>query len=165
MVESTIKEIRENQAEKEKTKDIRKKLVQEHEAIQQIDPENDERIKRKIEKLKQKEKNRGNKKKVAPTIQPKAKEIQKVVFASGDKIRLKESGSVGEIIDVDKNKVVVALGNLMTTTSLNKIEHISHNEVKKIKRDAKMQPKADSLQRTNHLLDTKLKFKPDIDVR
>ncbi|MFA9392052.1 MAG: endonuclease MutS2 [Prolixibacteraceae bacterium] len=165
VVEHTIKEIRETQADKEKTKDIRKKLLDFRETVEEINPELEQQIVRKIEKLKQKDQNRGKKKekpkKELPVPAPKAR----IVFSPGDQIRLKASGSVGEIIDIDKTKVVVALGNLMTTTTIDKIEAVSHNDVKKMEQAKRMQPKADSLQRSNQMLDKKMEFKTDIDVR
>ena len=165
MVENAIKEIRENQAEKDKTKDIRKKLVEYREKIALINPEQEEKIAQKIEKLQQKELGRVKKKLVPqkPSVPPNPK--PQVAFVAGDRIRLKESGSIGEIIDIDKNKVVIALGHLMTTTTSDKIELISNNEIKKIEHDQRMKPKADSLQRTNQLMDKKMSFKTDIDVR
>lgn len=164
LVENTIKEIRESQAEKEKTKDIRKKLVDYREEIEQSNPEEEARINRKIEKLKQKEQNRGKKKKKQETPVSIAKPKPKIQFSAGDRIRFKDSGSIGDIIDIDKNKVVVALGNMVTTTTINKIEPISNSEAKKAAKKSIM-PKADSLKRTNHIMESKLKFKPDIDVR
>lgn len=165
LVENTIKEIRENQADKDKTKDIRKKLVEYHEKVELINPELEQKIVQKIEKLKQKELGRGKKKMVSqkPTVHPNPK--PKVAFVAGDQIRLKESGNIGEIIDIDKNKVVIALGHLMTTTTPDKIEFISNSEIKKMEHDKRMTPKADSLQRTNQLMDKKMSFKSDIDVR
>lgn len=165
LVENTIKEIRENQAEKEKTRDIRKKLVEFRDEVEQVNPEEEARIKSKIEKLKQKENQRGKKKAKPEQQVVVVKPKPKIKFVAGDKIRLKDSGSVGEIIDIDKNKVVVALGNLMSTTTIDKIEPISNNEAKKMKHENRMIPKADSLKRTNQLLSSKLNFKPDIDVR
>lgn len=59
----------------------------------------------------------------------------------------------------------MALGNLVSTVALEQIEPVSNNEVKKAEKERRMQPKADSLQRTNQLMGKKLEFKPDIDVR
>jgi DNA mismatch repair protein MutS2 len=163
IVENTIREIRESQADKDKTKEIRKELVKQREIIESIDPELEKKIVQRIEKIKQKEENRGKQKKEA--IQPKA-EIKKIPkYNPGDKIRLLESGNIGEVIDSDKYKVVIALGNIMTTLSIDKIEHVSKNEIKKQEKIIGMIPKADSLKRTNDLMNKKLSFKTDIDVR
>lgn len=165
VVENTIREIRETQAEKEKTKDIRKKLVDYKEEIEQIDPEQEKQIQKKMQKLRQKEKNRGKKKQTQQKTVEKSTTKPKPVFIPGDKIKLKESGSVGELIDIDKSKVVVALGNLLTTTTIDKIEPISNNEAKRLDHAKRMKPKSDNLQITNQILDKKMEFKTDIDVR
>jgi len=93
------------------------------------------------------------------------KPVQKPKFNRGDKVKLKENGNIGEIIEIDKNKVVLALGNLMTTMGIDKIEPISNNEAKKIEKETRMVPKADTLKRTNEMMAKRLTFKPDIDVR
>jgi DNA mismatch repair protein MutS2 len=165
LIENAIKEIRESQAEKEKTKDIRKKLVEKKEQLEQTSPELEAKIQRKIEELKQKEKKRGNKK-VYSDNKDAAKPVPpKKLFTEGDKVRIKDSGTVGEIVDFDKNKAVIALGHLLSTVSIDKIEPISNNEAKNQEKEKRQVPKADSLKRTNDLLNKKLQFKPDIDVR
>lgn len=165
LIENSVKEIRESQADKEITKDIRKKLTENKEQLEQIDTGQEERIKQKIQKLQQRENNRGKKKKLTKQNTPLAEPIKRVVFSPGDKVRFKDTGSIGEIIDIDKNKVVIVLGNLMTTTTIDKIEPVGKNEVKRQKQEEKKMPKADSLRRTNLIMDKKLGFKPDIDVR
>jgi DNA mismatch repair protein MutS2 len=87
------------------------------------------------------------------------------MFAAGDKVRLKDSGNIAEVIDSDGSKVALALGNLISTVTIDKIEHVSKAEIKKQDQEDKMKPKADSLKRTNELMEKKLSFKPDIDIR
>ncbi|MBN1926911.1 MAG: Smr/MutS family protein [Prolixibacteraceae bacterium] len=165
LVESTIKEIRESQAEKEKTKDIRRKLTEKKEELLQTDQDAEEKIQRKIEQIKRKEKERGNKK-ISKTGNAQQKPLSpKAVFTEGEKVRIIENGTIGEIVDFDSKKAVIALGHLLTTVSLDKIEPVSNNEAKKQEKEKRMIPKADSLRRTNDLMEKKLKFKPDIDVR
>ncbi|MBN2805655.1 MAG: Smr/MutS family protein [Prolixibacteraceae bacterium] len=164
LVEKTIREIRENQAEKEITRSIRKKLVEQKEVISRIDPEKEEIILKRMEQLRQKELNRG-KKKQQPPLKTGVPVQAQVIFAPGDQIRFKANGAIGEIIDIDKSKIVVALGNLITATTPDKIEPIGSNEAKRAEQVKRMQPKADSLQRTNDLLNKKLNFSTEIDVR
>jgi DNA mismatch repair protein MutS2 len=166
-IENTIREIRESQAEKERTKEIRKNLTTEKDKIEQIDPEKEKKIAKKMEQLQHWQKKKGKKKKENTGTehpQPVAKP-SRPQFNPGDKIRLKDTGSVGEIIDIDKNKVVVALGNLVSTISIDKIEPVSNNDVKRQNQEDRMKPKSDNLQRTNNIMGKKMEFKPDIDVR
>ena len=162
VVENTIREIRESQAEKEKTRDIRKSFSEHREKVVQIDTEASLKIDQKIEKIKQKA--TREKKKKEP-VKTDTTVVKPPVFLAGDKVRLKDSGSIGEIIDIDRQKVVIALGNLMTTLTIDKIEPVSNNEAKKLEKEQRMLPKADTLKRTNEMMGRKLAFKPDIDVR
>lgn len=164
LIERSIKEIRESQAEKQATKTIRKKLEQTKQTLETVDIEQEERIKQKIEKLKEREQNRGKKKKKTPETKVQEK-VVKPQFSIGDKVRLKGSGSACEIIDFDKGKVVLAMGNIISTVDIERIESISNNEVKRQQQQAKQVPKADSLNRTNQIMNKKLEFKPEIDVR
>jgi DNA mismatch repair protein MutS2 len=162
VIENTIREIRESQAEKEKTRDIRKTFSEKREKIEQIDTEASAKIDQKMERIKQKQ-NQQKKPKDQPKPEPKV--VKAPVYSRGDKVRLKENGNIGEIIEIDKSKVVLALGHLMTTLSVDKIEPISKNEAKKIAQETRMIPKADSMKRTNEMMEKRLVFKPDIDVR
>jgi DNA mismatch repair protein MutS2 len=162
VIENTIREIRESQAEKEKTREIRRNFTEHREKIEIVDTGVSAKIDQKIEKIKQKE---NHEKKVKETPKPEPKIAKAPVYSRGDKVRLKENGNIGEIIEIDKNKVVLALGNLMTTLPLEKVEPISKNEAKKIENDTRMIPKTDSLKRTNDMMAKRLEFKPDIDVR
>ncbi|MCF8363277.1 MAG: Smr/MutS family protein [Prolixibacteraceae bacterium] len=166
-IENTIREIRESQAEKERTKEIRKNLTTEKDKIEKIDPEKEKKIAKKMEQLQRRQKKKGKKKKenTGAVQQQPATKPPKTQFNPGDKVRLKDTGSVGEIIDIDKSKVVVALGNLVSTISIDKIEPVSNNDVKRQKQEDRMKPKSDNLQRTNSILGKKMEFKPDIDVR
>jgi DNA mismatch repair protein MutS2 len=162
VIENSVREIRESQADKEKVREIRKKITDFRDDVSKIDPEEEAKINRKIEKIKQKE---TQVKKVKPEIKPVEKIKKAPVFSAGDKVRLKEGGNIGEIIDIDRQKVVLALGNLMTTVTIDKIELISSNEAKKQEKENRMIPKADSLKRTNEMMEKRLSYKPDIDVR
>lgn len=168
IIEKTIKEIRESQAEKEKVKIVRKNLSDKADNLKKSDSKDEKDIARKIEQIKQREKRRAQKQKnknESEKDNPKTQKKLKPQFAPGDKIRLKNTGSIGEIIDIDKNKVVVSLGNLLSTVSIDKIEHISGNEAKRKQKEDKMFASPDSLKRAGQLVNKKLEFKPDIDVR
>ncbi|MBP7507532.1 MAG: Smr/MutS family protein [Prolixibacteraceae bacterium] len=164
VIENTIREIRESQADREKTKDIRKKLVEQKEKIETINPEEEKKILEKIEKIKRQEQSKKDKK-LAQVIKSEPVMKKTPVFKAGDKVKIIESGNICEVIDVDKTKVILALGNIMTTLTLDKIEPVSKNEAKKQDKTAGLMPKADSLKRTNEIMQKKLTFKTDIDVR
>jgi DNA mismatch repair protein MutS2 len=165
-IENTIKEIREIQAEKDKTKDIRKKLVEFKEEVEKIDPDQELKIKREMDKVLNRQLNKGKKKnktEAKPSL--KAEKAKTPAYMPGDKVRLKNTQGIAEVIDFDGQKVALALGNIISTVTVDKIEPVSNNEIKRQEQDLRMKPKADSLKLTNDLREKKLTFKPDIDVR
>ncbi len=160
-VENTIRIIKESQAEKEKTKLVRKDLQQFKEKLEDKNTDNDDDwINRKIEKLKQKEQKRNQKR---PEIVEK-KQVQqkeKVELAPGDHVKIEGQTSIGEIMELGPKNAIVAFGQLRTSISQKKLLRVSNNEAKK------------ELRGTNKTLpgihrklsDKKLSFKSEIDIR
>ncbi len=157
-IENTIREIKESKAEKEKTKLARKNLTEFKEKLNEIDGEEEARIQRKIEKLKNREKQAKKK----TTVEKTAKELKSDPYKieKGDKVRLFGQDNVGEVLDVNGKSIMVAFGNMITTLDEKKLEKISEKEYKKHSKS--------SLTKTsgyNDFGERKLKFKPEIDVR
>ncbi len=152
-IENTIREIRESQAEKEKTKSIRKSL-DEFRGNLSKDPENDT-ITRKILKIKERE---NHKKK-----QPQAKQpiFNPDVIEPGDAVRLKGQRSVGEVQEIKGKNAVVVFGSIKSTVKTEQLEKVSKNQIKK------ETPKNTylSAQTTDSMSEKKLHFKMEIDVR
>lgn len=140
-IEQTIREIRQSQAEKEKTKQIRQTLNEFRDKMASPISSKEEKpaLKKKIKKN--------------TTQQPP----QKAPLSVGDNVRLKGQTSVGEIMDISGKKAVVAFGMIKSTVGLEKLEQVSNNQLKK-------EQKAQS--NTRDLLhERRLNFKQDIDVR
>lgn len=154
-IENTIREIKENNADKERTKIARKSLSDFKEKLNDIDLNEEARIQRKIEKIQNREK-QGKKK----VIQEKAI-IKKTdhVIEKGDKVRLFGQDSVGEVLDVNNKSILVAFGNMITTLDVKKLEKISE---KQYKQQTKSQSQTSSF---TDFGERRLNFKPDIDVR
>lgn len=166
-VESTIREIREAQAQKEQTREIRKKLTDFKTKVEEIDPDKEIAIKNQMEKVLNRQLNKSNKKKnqqEANKVET-AKRPATITYTAGDKVKIKGNNGIAEVIDTDGIKVALALGNMITTLTIDKIEPIGQNEIKRHEQELRMKPKADSLKLTNALMDKKLTFKPDIDIR
>lgn len=137
LVENTIREIKEAQAEKNKTKEIRKGLIefQENVLFQQSDDEMD-KINRKIEKLKQRDIDKFNKsvkkntdKKAHNVIEVK-KEIKKIIEVD-DKVKIKGQLVIGIVLSINKKKATVGYGAITTTVNLDLLEVVSNNEYRK----------------------------------
>ncbi len=156
-IENTIREIKESQAEKEKTKNARKQLSDFKEKLNEIDAEEEARIQRKIEKLKNREK-QGRKKR-EDIEKESVRKPEQNSYEKGEKVRLFGQDSVGEVLDVNSNSIMVAFGNMITTVDIKRLEKISEKEYKK-------QTGIRTNQKSNwDFGERRLKFKPEIDVR
>jgi DNA mismatch repair protein MutS2 len=113
LVENTIREIRENQAEKEKTKQLREKLKDE--AVK-IENESNEAKKPSAEKP------AVIKKKVKP-----APEIQNILV--GNRVRISPQQTVGEVIEIIGDDAVVSFGSVIMKTPLSKIVNVGEEEL------------------------------------
>jgi DNA mismatch repair protein MutS2 len=160
IVEQTIRDIKEASAEKEKTREARKKLEEFKEQISDTKVSDDEQIARKMEKIRQREiqkKERPRKEKPnQPETAPKVKNNEPEV---GSWIKLKDQEAPGMVLEINGSNLVVAFGQLRSVVKRDRVEIITHNEVKKTKENY-------TASRINkELSDRKLNFKPRIDVR
>ncbi len=153
-VERTIKEIREVQAHKEKTKEVRSQLDDFKRRLQQLDEgETTQQIKQLTDKLPAKPKNK-------PKPKPKKSDDKKRPLAAGDNVILKGASTVGTILSVDEKYALVAFGNLKTRVETERLERT----LKKATTIAG-KPASISASTTDGIRSRQLQFKPDIDVR
>jgi DNA mismatch repair protein MutS2 len=154
-IENTIKEIKEAQAEKEKTKDARKLLDDFKQSLQEKSVAN-EKITNKINKLKAREAKK--KKKKIPTT---SNVFNSQVIEIGNTVKIKGQRTAGEVLEIKGKNAIVAFGALKTTTKLEQLEKISNNQLRK--ETTKSQIITSNLSDT--MSEKKLHFKPEIDVR
>ncbi|MCF8284620.1 MAG: endonuclease MutS2 [Sphingobacteriales bacterium] len=107
LIENTISEIKEVKADKEKTKLIRKKLEEESEKFLNSAP--------------------------FGSAQGPTNKTKKIDFKIGDWVRLMESNAEGRILNIQKTKAEVAIGDLRSFVSLSKIE-ITENKTTNTRR-------------------------------
>ncbi len=160
IVEQTIREIKEASADKEKTREARKKLEEFKEVVIATKDTEDGQIARKMEKIRQREiqkKERPQKeetKKSVAELPKKSKELE-----VGSWIKLKDQEAPGIVLEINGSNLVVAFGQLRSVVKADRVELISHNEVKKTKENY-------TAARINREInDRKLNFKPRIDLR
>ncbi|MPM32766.1 Endonuclease MutS2 [bioreactor metagenome] len=142
-IESTIRQIKEAQADKEKTKQVRQSLSEFRENIvassdthQEVNP-----IRKKV--------------KQKPVTQPQNTNL-KTPIVTGDTVRMKGQTVTGEILEIQGKKAIVAFGVIKSTVDLEKLEKVSRNQ----------RAKENKSSNTRDLLhDRKLNFRQDIDVR
>ena len=162
-IENTIREIRENQADKEKTKQIRAKLVEFKQEIDESAAVQDEFINQKIQKLKEKESRRNEKRADKKQAEPKEKEKveEPDVWKAGDKVIMAGNQNVGEILELNDKNAVVAFGHIRTSVSRDKLQKITNNEAKKIQRTYNQ-----TMPNINKgMSEKRLTFKTEVDVR
>ena len=150
-IERTIKEIRREQAEKERTKELRRQLDEFKQRLNAEEPVAPERLKELTPKDKAHRK--PTKKKTTPKAITRDRPLQ-----AGDNVVLKGTTTVGTLISIDEKYALVAFGNIKTRIEADKVERTMRKE---------KTPKTESLSRstTDEIRSRQLNFKPDIDVR
>ena len=154
-VERTIREIKESQADKERTKAARQELQGFLGALEQKKTK-DEYIDRKLEKLQKKQARKASAGDAPAPVQKQGS------LKVGEKVKVISSGLVGEVSRVSSKSVTVIIGSISSTMSPDAVERISSNEFREISRKtfAKPQQKVDA-----NITSRKLGFKPEIDLR
>ncbi len=163
-IESTIKSIRESQAEKGKTKTARLELERFKNEKVKTDSEEHSKIDKKIEKLKEREKRKANKQPTKTTEVKKDKTSKDdSIIRKGDFVKLANQRVPGEVISVSGKEAVVGFGNMVTTVKLTRLEKLSSNAYKKRAKENSQFSAVNSV--AERIRNTKLNFKPDIDIR
>lgn len=112
LVENTIKEIKESQAEKEKTKQLREKMKTEAaQIVSRLKPEPEP---------------------IPNILKPKPKENKAVqdetrVFV-GNRVRIPPQETVGEVMEISGNEAVVSFGSIMMRAPLSKLVNVGEEE-------------------------------------
>lgn len=178
-VETTIRTIKESQAEKESTNEARKELQNFVSALtlkkEQDQKEKDDYIEKKIRQIdarKAREKERKAKragereqKEMAEREeeQKRIEAFRNAPLKAGEKVRVKSNGMVGEVAKVSANSVVVNIGNISSKMSPDKVERITSNEFKSASREISRPSLASRVDAS--ISERKLNFHPELDVR
>lgn len=153
-IENTIREIKEAQAEREQTKLIRKSMDEFKASVEDVG-DADDKIARKMAKLKERKEKKAIKQ---PTKQPV---FNREVIEVGDSVRLKGQTSAGTVMEVQDKQAVVAFGMIKSTVKLDRLEKVSKGQ---LKQEAKKSTFVSS-QTRDEMHEKKLNFKQEIDVR
>ena len=172
-IEATIKEIRESQADKEKTRIIRKELSSFEKMVKEA-PESagDDKVDRKMEQLIQRKERRDKRKRdreknqaVAPkTIKNRPKQENLGILKKGDKVKVKGGYLMGEVIQIDDKNVSIAIGSVLSIMALSKVEKISNNEYSSGAAVKGIQ-KHFSVTESDDISNRRLNFTPSLDLR
>ena len=178
-VENTIKTIREAQAEKEITKEARKEL-QNFVAVltqqkEQQQKEKDDYIERKIRQIDERRERERKRKlqradertrkemEAQAEEQRKLEEFRNAPLQPGEKVRIKDTGMVGEISKVSAKTLMVNIGNITSKVSPDKVERITSNEFREAVKA--VAPKVSAVRIDSSITERKLNFSPELDVR
>ena len=159
-VEKTIKDIKESQAEKERTKEARAELsgflgaLEERKSKEKKD--HDEYIERKKALLEKRKKPAKN------TEADREEAFRSAPLKIGEKVRVKSNGMVGEVVGVSGKKVTVVIGNITSKLPAERVERISSNEFKEASKKT-YTPVYEK--RDPAITARKLNFSPELDIR
>ena len=162
-IENTIRTIKENQAEKERTRQARQELAEFRNSLAEKEKaEREAAINRKMEKLREKQNRKKEKKNRPIEEQPKTQpeKPKEPVITTGTYVRLKGQTSTGQVVEINGKNAIVIFGMLKSTVKLDRLEVSSAPK--------ETTPKAVtfvSKQTQDEVYEKKLNFKQDIDVR
>ena len=163
-IENTIRTIKENQAEKERTRQARQELAEFRNSLAEKEKaEREAAITRKMEKLREKQirkKDKKNKPTASEQITPKVEKPKVPTITTGTYVRLKGQTSIGQVVEVSEKNATVIFGMLKSTVKLDRLETTTAPK--------ESAPKAVtfvSKQTQDDVYEKKLNFKQDIDVR
>jgi DNA mismatch repair protein MutS2 len=149
-IEQTIREIREAQAEKERTRTARRELDGFRTSVQEESPG---------APVFQPKKNR--KKPAAEKRPAKQPAAGSATLAVRDAVRIKGQQAVGTVLELDDRQAVIAFGMIKSTVKIAQLEKVSPSQVRS---DAGRSASAGS-RMADSMYEKKLHFRQDIDVR
>ncbi len=160
-IENTIRVIKESQADREKTKEARRKLGDVRQELQPGNTAEDPGLTAKIKQLKQ----QGEKyQKIGDNNlvpKKKAKTIgDEYRLEIGDPVRIFGQETVGEVLDVQGESFLVAFGNMITTVKASRLEKVSGQEARY---NARLSGTKQGY--ITSLMERKINFRPEIDIR
>ncbi|MCQ2237715.1 MAG: Smr/MutS family protein [Bacteroidaceae bacterium] len=170
LIENTIREIKEAQAEKERTRDARAQVQEFQKSLSADDMNAHEdliakKMKQLMERQERKAKNKERKAQQAsqkPAVETIAQKIKKAdIFLIGDQVRLKGQTAVGTIESIQGENAVITYGSMRTNIKLKRIEKV-HSQTKEA---PKFNISFTSKQTQDEIYEKKLQFHQDIDVR
>lgn len=178
-IENAIREIRENQAEKEETKRIRQELDAFKQEMQEIDTkDNDDKIARKIAQIQQRKERHAkrkaekaqNQEKAAAALrnaQNKSQAENNKELKEGDTVRIKGLTTVGKIESIAGDMATAVFGGMKTKMRLSRLEHATASTEKDKTEERKENLASYGISKeTRKTIDAhKSNFHQDLDVR
>ena len=160
-LEQTIRNIRESNADKEKTKETRKHLQDYTKNVEKRlkSPKGNQELSLEINSVNKNIEQRNNKQEDS-SKKPEYVHINPSAIHIGSKVKLKGQDGIGEVNDIGEKNVVVSFGQIYMSVEVSKLEKVSKEEYKSYRKS--------TLNTGNEYLDyqSNLKeFKPYLDLR
>lgn len=164
-IEQTIREIREAEAEKERTKEVRKELEAFKEKIEVDKGKEEQRVEKRLKEIRQcgseLEARRPDLRQHSRKTLARKKEKADPEIRVGDMVRIKGQEAAGEVLELKGKNAVVAFGILKSSTKLEQLEKIRGEEAGRLKIKSKSKVNLGDWDVTTR----RVQFRPDIDLR
>jgi DNA mismatch repair protein MutS2 len=159
VIENTIRQIKESQAEKERTKDVRQVLEEFKTALNDEKPAPETGSEARAAELS------ARARKIDPgsgKVREKKEEkpLSDQPLKPGDPVRVTETLAAGEVIEIKDKMVQIETGNIRFFVKADKLERITRSELKKSLRSNMAVKENDP-----GLVQRNISFKPEIDIR
>jgi DNA mismatch repair protein MutS2 len=159
IIESTIRKIKESQAEKEKTKDARLQLEEFKAAVEAETKPEETLAEVRIAELSSKaEKIKISKK--MPEDKKEEENLSGQPLKPGDPVRMIETLAAGEVIEIKDKMVQIETGSIRLYVPVDKLERITRSELRK-----NMRATLPVRENDPGLVQRNINFSPEIDIR
>jgi len=164
-IENTIREIREAEAEKERTKAVRKDLEEFREHLEEDKGREEKKVEQRLEEIRRRgselEARRPDLRRRSVQTMKDKKQAEDPEIRIGDMVRIRGQEAAGEVIALKGKNCTVAFGVLQTHTKLEQLEKVGGEEAARLK--------PGSASRVNlgewDVGSRRIQFRPDIDLR
>jgi DNA mismatch repair protein MutS2 len=157
LIENAVREIKEAQADKEKTKEVRQKVDEFKAEVSSQKASTPTESEKKIDELNVKAKRFIPREK---TTEKEKEETPDKPLKKGDAVRMVDTQAAGEIIEIRDGMVQVETGNFRFSVPTEKVEKISRSELKKSLASTRTSAAYDY-----EISQKKIRFTPEIDIR
>lgn len=181
-IERTIREIREAEAERNRTQSIRAELRDYQDQLEDSseDAEVAEHARREVEKLlrrrERKKKGSGQERKHAEEVALKAlratakpasqpQEHHKVTLQVGDSVRIDGQNSIATIVSINEREAIVAIGVMKISVAPSKLRPVNATQIKASKSLQAVHPTSGTKSIIDQIHDKRLSFRTDLDIR
>jgi len=164
-IEQTIREIKEAEAEKERTREVRKDLSEFREELEIEKGKEEQKVEKQLKEIRRKGSELETRR---PDLRQRSKKTlaQKQVkedpeIRVGDLVRIEGQEAAGEVMEIKGKNCVVAFGMLKTNTKLGKLQKILSDEAVQLRRKDQSKVNLGDWDVSTR----RVQFRPDIDLR